>query len=736
MILQEPEASKILFIEDDPDTSSLVAKVLERNRWYVTGAGTGTEGLSLLRRQPFSLVLLDLMLPDIDGYQVCRSAKKIDPCLPVVIVSARTRAADRVHALEAGADDYLTKPFDNAELVARINLHLRQKQTRSSSEAVLKSMGDGVLLVNAIDQIVYCNPCLRLMLGEHINSLIGHSHCILFQQVAANSVNAERAREQLGAALRDLSQFPTVDVGMSGSHITHLQFRFFPIVDPNGLPSGWGAVVRDSTSEWQRFAHMSELLSGISHELRSPLAAIKGYVSMLSGDQPYWDTGGQQAYLESIGESADHLGRLLENVLEMSRLDSGVASLRKRIVAVEPLIRRTVQAARFLGRTHEFEVEIATALPDVEVDPLRIEQVLRNLLENAVKFSPAGSKIVIQAARQADEIVIRVTDQGIGIPTEYRRRIFDRFSQFAPQHVGQPYGVGLGLYICREIVAAHGGRIWVDDETQSGASVCFTILLADAALRDPMIARDDFSPRLATAPATTPFETDVATVLAVDDDVDMLRFLKLALEAGGYKVLTCRQGGAALDMAAQQRFDLILLDIMLPDLDGFRVCERLRDFTKTPVIMLTARSDEGDEVRGLNLGADDYLTKPVSERDLLARIRAVLRRANSMQPIEEAPVLRFEDLTLDLAARQVQLRGERVNLRPIEYKLLCQLATNAGRVLTHSQLLASVWGPEYRDETHYLWVNISRLRRRLEDDPATPRYILTEPGIGYRFREP
>jgi DNA-binding response OmpR family regulator len=221
----------------------------------------------------------------------------------------------------------------------------------------------------------------------------------------------------------------------------------------------------------------------------------------------------------------------------------------------------------------------------------------------------------------------------------------------------------------------------------------------------------------------------------VDDDPHMLRFLKIGLEAEGYKVLTCAKGQAALAMAAQQEFDLILLDIMLPDIDGFRVCERLRDFSTTPVIMITARSDECDEVRGLNLGADDYLTKPISQRDLLARVRAILRRANHAQTLEEAPVLRFGELTLDFAARLVQLRGEQVSLSPTEYKLLHQLATNAGHVLTHSQLLAAVWGAEYQDETHYLWVNISRLRRRLEDNPDTPRYILTESGIGYRFCE-
>jgi two-component system, OmpR family, KDP operon response regulator KdpE len=219
-------------------------------------------------------------------------------------------------------------------------------------------------------------------------------------------------------------------------------------------------------------------------------------------------------------------------------------------------------------------------------------------------------------------------------------------------------------------------------------------------------------------------------ILVVDDDPRMLRLLRLNLERAGYRVATEGDGVAALDRVDLERPDLILLDVMMPAMDGFTFLARLREFSAVPVILLTAKGEERDKVQGLDLGADDYLTKPFGPAELLARVRAVLRR--KAQTAEATPsILSIGDLTIDLARRRVVRRGEEIRLTPTEYKLLRELATNRGKVLLHGELLARVWGPEYRDEVDYLWTYVRYLRQKIEPDPAHPRYLLSEPGVGY-----
>lgn len=222
-------------------------------------------------------------------------------------------------------------------------------------------------------------------------------------------------------------------------------------------------------------------------------------------------------------------------------------------------------------------------------------------------------------------------------------------------------------------------------------------------------------------------------ILVVDDEPRMIHFIRLNLEHDGFEVYEAPSGSAALEQLRDQMPDLILLDIMMPDLDGFETLRLVRDLSSVPVIMLTAKGEEEDKVRGLELGADDYITKPFSPRELVSRVRAVLRRAELPSPAQHELIQVDDRLRIDFDRREVWVDGELVKLRPTEYKLLYHLVQNAGWVVPHEQLLAKVWGYEYRDETHYLRLYINYLRQKLELDPSDPQYILTERGVGYRF---
>jgi len=222
-------------------------------------------------------------------------------------------------------------------------------------------------------------------------------------------------------------------------------------------------------------------------------------------------------------------------------------------------------------------------------------------------------------------------------------------------------------------------------------------------------------------------------VLVVDDEPHLLNAIQLYLEDEGFLVLTAEDGKEALARVREQLPDVVVLDVQMPGLDGFETLQEIRKISHAPVIMLTVRGEEADKVRGLRLGADDYVTKPFSQRELVERIRAVLRRAEMPASVPKTEIRVDDDLTIDFSKNEVWLKGERVQLTPTEHRLLYQLVSNAGRVLTTESLLTRVWGWEYREEEHYVRLYISYLRQKLEPDPEHPKYILTEKGLGYRF---
>lgn len=231
------------------------------------------------------------------------------------------------------------------------------------------------------------------------------------------------------------------------------------------------------------------------------------------------------------------------------------------------------------------------------------------------------------------------------------------------------------------------------------------------------------------------FDQRDMTILVVDDEPRIRDLVRMNLEMERYRVLEASDGREALAQLRAHLPDLVVLDVMMPDMDGFETLKAIREVSTVPVIMLTVRQSEQDKIRGLDLGADDYLAKPFSPRELLSRIRALLRRSLMPAPARKTVIVVDPDLKIDFAKHEVIVRGQKVDLRPTEFRLLYHLVNNAGRLLTHETLLSKVWGREYRDEAHYLRLYITYLRQKIEKDPAHPKYILTERGLGYRFKE-
>lgn len=222
-------------------------------------------------------------------------------------------------------------------------------------------------------------------------------------------------------------------------------------------------------------------------------------------------------------------------------------------------------------------------------------------------------------------------------------------------------------------------------------------------------------------------------VLVVDDEPRVVQLVSMNLKLEGFDVISAADGYEALEKVTKGMPDIVILDIMMPDMDGYETLKRIRDLSQVPVIFLSVKGEEEDRVRGLDLGADDYITKPFSPRELVSRVRAVLRRVEPENSQRRSEIVVDDELKIDFDQRKVFVRGREIKLRATEYRLLYQLVTNPGKLLTHETLLSRVWGPEYRDEDQYVRLYITYLRQKIEKDPRNPRYILSERGLGYRF---
>jgi two-component system KDP operon response regulator KdpE len=225
-----------------------------------------------------------------------------------------------------------------------------------------------------------------------------------------------------------------------------------------------------------------------------------------------------------------------------------------------------------------------------------------------------------------------------------------------------------------------------------------------------------------------------ATILLIEDERQMRRFLRVALQSESYGVVEAETAADGLSQAAMRNPDIVILDLGLPDMDGLEVIKKLREWSAVPIIIISARDQEGDKIKALDEGADDYLTKPFGVGELLARVRVALRHAAPKNKDQREAVFVAEDLKIDFLKRQVFIGSQEIHLTPIEYRLLTTLVKNAGRVMTHRQILKEVWGPPYIEQTHYLRVFMNQLRKKIEADSTRPRFLLNEPGVGYRFK--
>ena len=508
-----------------------------------------------------------------------------------------------------------------------------------------------------------------------------------------------------------------------------------PLYDAEGAITGAIAVMQDITPIEELERLRNEFLGMVSHELKTPLTSIKGSAAIALGSANPLNADEARELFAIIDEQSNRLRDLVDNLLDVTRIEAGSLSVAPTPIELAPLFQDAAAVLVRSGGTHGLSQPDVSTLPTVMADSSRIGQVLNNLLSNAGKFSPEGSPIEIEVTQDKGHATIQVRDHGRGFAEGQAQHLFAKFSQLPDGSGRVSAGHGLGLAICKGIVEAHGGRIKAESPgLGKGSTFTFTLPLAThrAVSGEPV---PDVTQRAAhLGRISRPGER--ARVLVIDDEPQLLRYVQRTLDDAGFKTITTLDPEEGARLVETEDPDMVLLDVQLPGTDGFEMLRRFREFSGVPVMFLTAQTDSELAARALRAGADDYVTKPFSPTELLARIEAALRRRVMPDQTEVRKPYRAGALEVDFADRRVTIDEQTVMLSATEYKLLLELASNAGRVLTHDQILHNVWGPEYSGESELVRSFIRNLRRKLGDDARNPRYILTEPQVGYRMPRP
>ncbi len=352
------------------------------------------------------------------------------------------------------------------------------RRERATLTSVMDSMVDGLILVDTSGKISYWNPRAAEFLGIPAAVALGRPAMGIARRIAMGSTDPERVSGQLADALLHFRSFPVIEYELVRPQPRTVRSLLFPITGDSGEDLGYGVTLRDVSREKELDEMKLQLLSTVSHELRTPLASIKGFTTSLLREDITWDQKTQRDFLEIIDAEGDRLAELISNLLDMSRIDAGTLAMELEEVRLGTLLRDAIAAAKIQAPQHVFSLHIPARLPLVSADPRRIRQVLHNLLENAVKYSPPGSKVAVAVRHDPPFVRISVTDEGIGIPQEYQERVFERFFQVDSASTRRVGGSGLGLAISRSIVEAHGGRIWVQSEPGNGSTFIFTLPVA------------------------------------------------------------------------------------------------------------------------------------------------------------------------------------------------------------------------------------------------------------------
>ena len=611
-----------------------------------------------------------------------------------------------------------------------------EQQVRADLEALVNTSPVGILIFDAKtgDLVSLNQETRRIVRGLHAP---GHTlpellSVMTFRRLDGREISPDELPTARAIRTGETVRAEELVIHLPDGQAVTTVINATPVRSAEGEVVSVIATMQDMTPLEDLERLRAEFLGMVSHELRMPLTTIKGSAaSALSSTSPFNPAEAYQ-FFRIIDEQADHMRSLINDLLDVTRIEAGTLSITPETSGVASLVDQARAAFLGGGAKNNIEIDLPADLPPVAADRQRVVQVLVNLLSSASKYSPASSTIMVTASQQDSHVAVSVADEGRGVSAEELPRLFRKFSRIngadGKTEVG---GEGLGLSVCKGIVEAHGGRIWaVSDGPGLGTRFTFTIPVVEEDAIDAADGPDEL--------AALPMEAarQRTRILAVDDDPQILWYVRHTLSEAGYATIVTGDPEQVERLVEVEKPHLILLDLALPGTNGFELMKRIADMTDAPVMFLSGHAADQDISRGLEMGAADYVVKPFSPTELVARIKAALRKGAASDRTEPREPYVLGDLTINYAERLVTVAGRSVHLSATEYKLLFELSVNAGRVLTHDQLLRRVWDQDYSEGSQLLRTYVTYLRSKLGDDAKSPIYIFTEPRVGYRMAKP
>jgi PAS domain S-box-containing protein len=628
--LTAEQVAQILVVDDNPQNVALMKAQLERAGYAVISAQSGTEALDAAFATQPDLVLLDIMMPGLDGYEVCRRLREDEStqATPIIMLTSLQDRADKLRALETGADDFLSKPVDRAELLARVRSSLRMKRVyddlarskreteaqayelaaeKSRAEAILSSMSDGVLMTDAEGRITFLNPAVEAMTGASLEACLGRAwyEALAVRNTSGQPLDANNC--PVMEAMRGIGHMVERELGIwreDGREIT-ISLAASPVRSSHEDIQGGVVVFRDVTSAREVQRMKEDFVGLVSHELRTPLAAIFGFAELLLERERLTNTA--RTFVETIFKEADRMTSLVNDFLDIERLASGRMSFHLRSLQLDEVVGEVREDLANQLAKHSFTLETPSAPVYVRADHDRLVQILLNLISNASKYSPDGGEIRVRIEPVGRLVRVSVSDKGLGLPVTAIPKLFQRFYRVQETPHRSVGGTGLGLAICKQIVEAMGGRIWAESPgLGQGSTFSFTLPAAGA-------------PVYRTADA--PLGSAGRILLAKDDPIIAATILQ-QLGPLGYAVEAVTSGDEAIARARTERPVAVVLDIGVGSQpDGWGILVALRDDAATaeiPIILVSGAS--GQEHGQLALAADEYLVKPARSQRLIGAV--------------------------------------------------------------------------------------------------------------------
>ena len=614
-----------------------------------------------------------------------------------------------------------------ALVIANARRHRDEQRARADLETLIDTSPVGVLVFDAKTGVLTSvnREARRIVSGLHMpdGSAEELLDMLTFRRADGREVSLEEFPLAQALSTGETVRAEEIVIEVPGGGSVTTLVNATPIRSEEGEVVSVVVTLQDMTPLEEMERLRAEFLGMVSHELRTPLTSIKGSAATLTEAASDLDPAEMLQFFRIIGEQADYMRDLIGDLLDVARIETGELSVAPAPADVATLVDEARSRFQSGGGRNNLRIDLSPELPLVMADGRRIIQVLNNLLTNAARYSHEASAIGVSAVREGYHVAVSVTDEGRGIAAERLPHLFRKFSRMDGEDRRRDIaGSGLGLAICKGIVEAHGGRIWAESDGPGlGARFTFTIPVAG----DAGIGAANLTVRSRRS------ERERERILVVDDDPQTLRHVRDALTKAGYAPVVTGDPEAALRLVEANDPHLVLLDLMLPGTDGVELMRGILDMADVPVIFLSAYGQEETIARAFENGADDYVVKPFSPMELVARIKAALRKREAPEWAEPSEPFVLGELAIDYSERRVTLAGRPVQLTAIEYGLLFELSANAGRVMTYDRLLQRVWGLRRSGDSRRVRTAAKQLRRKLGDDANNPTYILNEARVGY-----